>query len=165
MVFVFIFLTSLSMIISSCIHVAASVIILLFVMAEQYSTVYIYHIFLIYSSNSGHLGCYHVFTIVYGATVNIGVHVSLRIIVYVQAWHFWVTWQFYIQFYEEPPYCFPKWLNLLAFPASVGGFPLLHTLSSVYLLIFFFLNGGQSDWYEMVPHCSFDLHFSSNQQC
>ena len=23
-------------------------------------------------------------------------------------------------------------------------------------------SGGHSDWCEMVPHCSFDLHFSNN---
>ena len=26
-------------------------------------------------------------------------------------------------------------------------------------------NGHHSDWYEMIPHCSFDLHFSHNQGC
>ena len=56
MVFVFLFLTSLSMIISTCIHVATNNIIL-FLMAELYSNVYIYHIFFIYSSVDGH--CFH----------------------------------------------------------------------------------------------------------
>ena len=41
-----------------------------------------YHIFLIHSSADGHLGCFHVSAIVNCATVNIGVHVSFRIMVF-----------------------------------------------------------------------------------
>jgi len=29
----------------------------------------------------------------------------------------------------------------------------------------FFFDDGHSDWCEVTPHCSFDLHFSNNQQC
>ena len=43
---------------------------------------------------------------------------------------------------------------------SVGGFPFLNTLSSIYCLWTF--NDGHSDWCEVIPHCSFDLHFSDN---
>ena len=40
-----------------------------------------YHSFLILSSADGHLGCSHVLAIINSAVMNIGVHVSLSILV------------------------------------------------------------------------------------
>uniref|UniRef100_A0A8D0UFN7 Uncharacterized protein n=1 Tax=Sus scrofa TaxID=9823 RepID=A0A8D0UFN7_PIG len=60
----------------SSIHVAANGIILLFFMAEVYSIVYMYHIFLIHSSTNGHLGCFHVLAIVNSAVMNTKMHIS-----------------------------------------------------------------------------------------
>ena len=71
-------------------------------LAEQYSFVYIYHIFFIHSFIDGHLGCFNFLAIVNSASMNIKVHIIFSnygfLWVYAQEWDCWVIWQFYSQF-------------------------------------------------------------------
>ena len=64
-----------------------------------------YHSFLIHSSAGGHLGYFHVLSIIISASMNIGVHVSLSILVflgaYAQQWDCWVTFTFHFHALEK----------------------------------------------------------------
>ena len=55
--------------------------------------------FFIHVIDDGHIDCFHVLDIVKRTVMNIGIHVSLSILVsYAQQWDCWVIWQFYFQF-------------------------------------------------------------------
>ena len=64
-------------------------------------------------------------------------------------------------FFEELPYYFPYWLHQFTFPPTVGGGSLFSTLSPAFIICRH-LNDGHSDWCELVPHCSLNLHLSNN---
>ena len=69
-----------------------------------------YHTFFIHSSVDGHLGCFHVLAIVKSAAMNIGVHVSFRIMVfsgYMPRSGIAGSHGSYFKFFKEPPYCSP----------------------------------------------------------
>ena len=84
----FVWLASLSMLISKSTQVAANDTISFFFVAMWYSIVHTHthththYIFLIHSFVSGHLVCFHVFAIVNSASVNTDVSVSFRIVVF-----------------------------------------------------------------------------------
>ena len=68
-----------------------------------------YHNFSIHSSVDGHLGCYHVLTIVNSAAMNIGVHVSFLILLssrYMPKSGIAGSYGGFIaHFFKESPYC------------------------------------------------------------
>ena len=79
--------------------------------------------------------------------------------IYAQEWNCQVIWQFYFQFFKEPPYCFPQWPHQFTFPLTVQEDSLFSTPSPAFIICRLF-NDGHSDRCEVIPHCSFDLHFS-----
>ena len=127
-------------------------------MAEQYS---IYHIFFIHLSVDGQLGCSHVLAIIYNAAMNTGVHVPFQINVFI----FFRSYSSSIfSFFEEPPYCFPQWLNQSTFPPRVYEGSLFSTSLPTFVICGLFTD-RHSDRCKVTSHCGFDLHFSDDQQC
>ena len=71
------------------------------------------HIFFIHSSVDGHLGCFHVLTTVSSAAMNMGMHMSFQISVFVFFGYIPKSGiagsygSFMLNFLRGPPYCSP----------------------------------------------------------
>ena len=123
-------------------------------MAEECFIVFMYHIFFIHSSVDGYLACFHVLAIINIVAVNIGIHVYFRIVFfsgYMPSSGFAGTYGRFI-------YSFLRSVRTVS--SNAGEFPFLHTVSSIDCRFF---GDDHSDWCEVMPHCSFDLHFSNNK--
>ena len=127
---------------------------------------YIYHIFLIQPSVNGHLGCFHVLAIVNSAVMNIRVCVSFLKKVfsgYIPKSGIAGSYGSSMWFSNAPPYCSLWWLHQLTFPPAEQKGSLFSAHSPTFGICGH-VNDGHSDWCEVVPHSSFDLHFSNNYQ-
>ena len=100
-------------------------------MAEEYSSVYIGHIFFVHSSPDGHLGFCHVLAVINSAAMNTGVYVSFQIIVFsryllrneIAGSYGNSLFSFMLFSIVTAPIYIP--------PSSAEGFPFLDTLPSI----------------------------------
>ena len=107
-------------------------------MAEQYTIVYMCHNFFIHSSVDEHLGCFHVLAIVNNAAMNNGIHVSFSSLVssgYMSRSEIAGSYGGFIPSFLRISIPFSIVDVSIYIPTnSIGAFPFLHTLSSIYYL-------------------------------
>ena len=114
----------------------------IFLMAEQYSIVYMYHVFFIPLQWAFMLlpcldYCKQQCNEHWGAYI-LSNHVFLQI--YAQAWDCWVMWWLCFQLFKKPPYSSPQWLHQFISPpkvqeGSLFSTPLQHLLFVDFLMM------------------------------
>ena len=132
-------------------------------MVDLCSIVYIYHSFFIHSSVNRPLCCFQALAIVNSASVSIGIHVSFSVLVssgYMPSSGIAGSYGGIIPSLLRNFHAFFH-SGCISLHSCMKEASLFSTPSPAFMVCRHF-GDGHSDWCEVILHCSFDLHFSSN---
>ena len=124
-----------------------------------------YHSFSVHSSVHGYLGCFYVLAFANSAAMNNGIHMSFSILVssgYVPRSGIAGSYGGFISSFVR--FSVPSSIvaaSIYIATNSARASPFLQP--SPAFIACRLLDDGHSDWYEVISHCSFDLHFSNNE--
>ena len=101
-----------------------------------------YHNFFNHSSYCEHFGCFHVLHIINIASVNTGVHVPFRVVVFPECMSSSGVagpyGRFIPRIFLRTPYCSPQWLYQLTFPPTAQEGALFSTSCPAFIVCRFF---------------------------
>ena len=129
------------------------------------SIVYMYDVFFILSSVDGHLGCFYVLAFVNSTAMNIRVHVSFSILFsscYMLSSGITGSYGGFIPSFLRNIHTilYSRCINLHSHQQCKRVPFTPHPLQHLFV---HFFNDGHSDPCKVIPHCSFDFHFSNNE--